>query len=188
MNTKISGYKVQHVDMETGEIICETEGVTEIKDNVMTEKEKKRQDYIDSHVMNFNKDASFVKLYDEVVEMLFNKLDAKEFSLAIALCKYVSYEDCALREGGHGNGRIFTIKELSEKLNREYTRFSRTFKSLIKRGVIGKWSFETGNVETGEIEKKSGFIVNPYIYFRGVNVDKLVYEYFDRSGWKELLG
>lgn len=187
MKTKLNGFNVQHVNMDTGEVICETKGVTEIDDGVLTEKEKKKKEYVESHVMNFNKKSSFVKLYDDVVDILFEKLDAKEFSIAIALSKYVSYEDCVLREGGHGNGKIFTIKDLSTMLKREYTTFSKTFKSLISKGVIGQGSFVTGNVETGKLERKTGYVVNPYIYFRGNNVDKLVLEYFNRSGWKELI-
>ena len=43
MTTKINGYDVTHIDTETGEIICQTEGCTEIKDDKLSDSELKRK-------------------------------------------------------------------------------------------------------------------------------------------------
>ena len=181
---KINGYNVMHVDKDTGEILCETTGCTEIIDNSKTESEKKRLEYIESHVMSFNKGEKFVKLYDETIKILRKNLTPSEFMVAISLAEYTSYEDCIIKQGGHGNGHDMNMNDLAEELGIEYTRISKIIKSLIQKGVIGR--FETGNTYDNKLRKV--YIANPYIYFRGNNVNKSVANYFSNSGWKELLG
>lgn len=41
MRTRINGVNVTHINSETGEVICKTNGCTEIHDGTLTEKRKK---------------------------------------------------------------------------------------------------------------------------------------------------
>lgn len=184
MKTKINCRDVIHIDKENGDIICETQGCTEIKDDNLTETEKKRLEYISTHEMNFNKGADFVKMYTDIVYKLAQKLSPKEFSVAISLCKYVEFETCILRNG-YGKGKHdMDLHEISDELNIDYTRMSRIMSSLIAKGVIGE--FKTGNLKTTKIIKK--YLVNPYIYTNGAHPEIDVIEhFFNKTGWKQFI-
>lgn len=137
--------------------------------------------------MDFNKGANFVKMYDDVVYVLAQRLTASEFTIAMSLSHFVSFGDCMLQNGANNNGKPLTVKEIAKELGKEYTRFSKTFNNLIAKGVIGKFTFETGDIKTGEIKKLSGYFANPYIYTRGTRVHKTVLKLFADTGWKELI-
>lgn len=184
MKTKITGYDVIHTNKETGEFICETSGCTSIGDMNLTSSELKRQEYINSHIINFNKKESFVKMFTDTTFILSKKLPPKEFSLAIGLSKFVSYEDCVLRIGYGKSMRAMTLRDVSDQFDIEYSRVTRLVNSLVSKGVIGE--FTTGNISNKK--KIKVYIVNPYIYLNGKNPDKEICSYFDKAGWLELLG
>lgn len=110
MRTKINGCDVTHVNTDTGEIICETKGCTEIKDHSLTDKENNKREYMDSHVLDFNNGEKFVKLYDKTIPILRKMLSPTEFTFVISLSEFVSYEDCILRKTHHGNSHILDMK------------------------------------------------------------------------------
>lgn len=184
MTTKINGYDVTHIDTETGEIICQTEGCTEIKDDKLSDSELKRKEYLDSHDMNFNKGEKFVKMYAECVYRLTQKLSAKEFSVAMALARYVEYETCIVCNG-YGKGKHhMDLHEIAKELDTDYTRMTRIVSSLIAKGVMGE--FKTGDVEGKKVVKY--YIVNPFIYSNGSHPENDVVEhFFKNSGWKEFI-
>lgn len=183
MKTKIYERNVTHVDSDTGEIICSTTGCTTILDNQKTRDEKKRDEYVKSHVLNFNKGESFVKMFTDVVYKLSFVLTPKEYMVAMALSNFVSYENNAL-VNGYGNQQHFmNLKEISEVLNMDYSRTSRVINSLIKKGILGR--FKTGNLMSNKFSES--YIANPYIYINGTNPSLEVYEYFNKSGWKEFI-
>lgn len=184
MKTKITGYDVLHTNKETGEIICETSGCTSIEDENLSSSELKKQEYLNSHIINFNKGESFVKMFTDVTYILFKRLPLKEFGVAVALSKFVSYEDCVLRIGYGKNMKAMTLHDISDQLEIEYSRITRLINSLISKGVIGE--FVTGNINDNK--KTKVYIVNPYIYLNGKNPDKDVCGYFDKTGWMEILG
>jgi len=184
MTTKINGYDVTHIDTETGEIICQTEGCTEIKDDKLSDSELKRKEYLDSHDMNFNKGEKFVKMYVECVYHLAQKLSAKEFSVAMALARYVEYETCIVCNG-YGKGKHYMdLHEIAKELDTDYSRMTRIVGSLIAKGVMGE--FKTGDVEGKKVIKY--YIVNPFIYSNGSHPENDVIEhFFKNSGWKEFI-
>ena len=62
----------------------------------------------------------------------------------------------------------------------------RIVSSLKKKGVIGK--HETGSIlDDTDSRISKVYIVNPYIYFRGQNINKSVLSFYNNSGWKEIL-
>lgn len=184
MKTKITGYDVIHANKETGEIICETSGCTSIEDANLSSSELKKQEYLNSHITNFNKKESFVKMFTDTTFILSKKLPPKEFMLAMGLSKFVSYEDCILRIGYGKSMRAMTLHDISDQFEIEYSRVTRLFNSLVSKGVVGE--FITGNIN--DSKKTKVYIVNPYIYLNGKNPDKDVCCYFDKTGWMELLG
>lgn len=85
-------------------------------------------------------------------------------------------------KSGHNNGNDMTLHDISATLDMEYTRVSKVIKTLITKGILGK--FETGNNDNGILRKV--YIMNPYICSRGNNLTKTVENYFINSGWKIL--
>ena len=166
------------VDRESGEILTEILPGDKIK---RKEQEEKAKEYLKEHIMNFNKGASFVKLYDDVLEKLGEELTDPEFKVAVRLAKHVSYEDCILRYNGTKKGKILEREDLCDILNMNYKTCSRIINSLIKKGVLGE--HRTGSIE-GDRKITKTFTCNPFIYTRGKNIEKGVVDYFyEKSGW-----
>ena len=169
------------LDYETGEItneINEGDKVKIVRDE--------QAEYRANHVMNFNKDEPFVKMFDKTVFILSEHLSNAAFKLAIKLASNVSYEDCILRKTSDIRSSVATLEELAEIHGYSYSNFRHLFSELKKKYVVGKH-------ETGPKTKNPGqnnlymYTVNPYIYFRGKNVDKAALTFYDKSGWKELI-
>ena len=185
MNKRINCMDVIHTDKETGEIICETTGCTQIKDNVLSEKEIERNKYLDSHIMKFKDGDVFVKFYVEAIPLLRKHLTPSEFVFAVSIAEFVSWQDCVLRKGTHGNNHIIDMKEMAELLDMDYGVVRRLVSSLKKKGVIGK--HETGTIlEDSDSKMKTVYTVNPHIYFRGVDVNKTVASFYEDSGWDKM--
>lgn len=185
MNKRFNGIDVIHSDAETGEILCETKGCTQVKDNEMTEKEIEKKKYLDSHIMKFKDGDIFVKFYLEAIPVLRKHLTPSEFVFAVSIAEFVSWQDCVLRKGTHGNNHIIDMKELSELLDMDYGVVRRLVSALKKKGVIGK--HETGTIlEDSDSKAKVVYTVNPYIYFRGVDVNKTVASFYENTGWDNL--
>lgn len=132
---------------------------------------------LDEKYFGFNKDKNFVKLYSGMSELK-KRLTDREFAVAIALSDFVCYDDCCLREGGHGNGKVLTMKNLSEKLDINYNTLKEIMLSLRKKKILG--TFITGTND-------KTITVNPYVYTRGSNVNKTVITYFENSEWRDIL-
>jgi lambda repressor-like predicted transcriptional regulator len=118
----------QAVDVETGEIL------TDIYENdrIVPFKEKSEDDL----VYNFNEETKFVKLYLGVNELR-KYLTQGEFTVAVSLADFVSYDDCIIRHGGHQNGKILSIKDLADEMEINYDALRKTITSLVKKGVLG---------------------------------------------------
>lgn len=172
MATKAVRQKVAVVvSCETGEIIND---IYE-KDKIVPYKEEEKK-------YNFNSKENFVKLYLGV-NKLRKYLTQNEFTIAISLADFVCYDDCIIRRGGHHNGKILTIKELSEEMDIVYDTFRKTITSLVKKGVIG--IHKTGCVDKPSVILKA-ITVNPFIYTKGNNVNKTILSLFKDSNWNKI--
>lgn len=186
MKTVITDRNIVHVDKDTGEAICESAGVITIKDSRLTDKEKKKQEYLDTHEMSFKKKQTFIKLYTDIVPYLMKYTTSAELIFLINISRFVSWEDCIIRESTNGNSHIVSMKELAELLNMNYGVVRRLIASLKKKGIIGK--HETGTILPNKDNSvKIAYTVNPHIFFRGVNVNKSVLAFYEDSGWSDLL-
>jgi hypothetical protein len=163
----------QVVDVETGEIV---NGIYE-KDKIVPYKEPKPED--EKIEYNFNSEAKFVKLYLGVNDLR-KYLTQGEFAITMSLADFICYEDCIIRRGGHQNGKILSIKELSEEMDINYDALRKTVTSLVKKGVIG--IHKTGCKDNPNIMVKA-ITVNPYIFTKGNNVNKTILGLFEHSNW-----
>ena len=169
------------INYETGEIEDEY-----YEGDRLTLRRSEQDDYAATHVIDFNKGKSFVKIYDDVVPLLEKYLTLSEFKLAISLMIHVSYEDCIIRRTRDRRSEIINIKKLSEIHDMNYDYTKKLMMSLKKKGVVGK--HETGTI-LSDCEQRINTIytVNPFIYFRGSDLLTPVHSFYINSGWKELL-
>lgn len=156
------------MDCKTGEVLKEIgEGET-----IKIVKKEEKQVKI--------KEERFVKEF-EVKFMLGKSLPNAEYNLINKLSCFISYDDCVLRKGGHKNGKILTLKDISEMYGADYKHIRTTFNKLKQKGLVGV--HETGNINSQQVSKV--ITVNPYVFCRGEKVDKAVVSFYNKSGWKE---
>ena len=183
MKKKLNCENIVHVDKDTGEILGESHGLTTIEDETLTYGDIKKKEFLEKYDTNFNKGASFVKLYDGVLEELTKRLSKAELTFMFKIVRLVSYNDCILREGGSKNGRFLDISDIAEATGENYKNCCKLIKGLINKGVIGK--HKTGCIENPKIELKC-YTFNPYIINRGARLDRTIIALFENTGWKEL--
>lgn len=182
MKKKIYCKKMSHVDEETGEVVCRTEGVTSIIDEQPSPEEIKQREFLEKWDTKFNNGARFVKLYDGVLDVLVEKLSKAELQFLMKIVKLISYDDGILRTGGHGNGKILNLEDIADITNESYKNCCKLMNGLFKQGVVGKHT--TGCVGSPNILVKC-YTFNPYIINRGVKFDRTIMGLFDKTGWKE---
>lgn len=168
------------VSADTGVILDEIKPGDKIKHK---EDDDKKKEYLNTYEVNFNQGVRFVKLFDEVLDTLSERLSVTEFRFAVRLAKHVSYDDCILRTNGHRNGKFLDISDISELLGENYKTTSRIMNGLVKKGVIGKHI--TGCIENPNLSVQC-YTCNPYIYMRGTKVEKTILALFEKSGWAEI--
>ena len=175
--TRINGDGGEVILKDTGEIIEEDPNV--IKRSIIIE-DTIPDDPNEPQI--FNKGEEFVKLYDEVVPQLKKQLTTTEIIFVLELSPHVSYKDCIIRKTGQTNSTILTAQTIAKELEMDYGKVRRLIGSLKKKGVIAQC--ETGNIIPEYYGKaKRSYLVNPYIYFRGVKINPTVKAIFEESGW-----
>lgn len=167
------------VNQDTGEI----ENILQDGDRIL---KAKSIEHLSNKKKQFNKGKSFVKLYDEVVPDLVEYLNGAELKYILAISQHVSYSDCVLRKTSNNLSEPISASEFGQIHNYPYSTVKKVFNSLKKKGVLAY--VEIGSVfpdYVGKVEKM--YLVNPYIYFRGMEINETVKTIFDKSGWQEKL-
>ena len=169
------------INVETGEILNKI-----YPGDKLSITRKEQYEYANSHILNFNKDRSFVKIYDDIVPLLESYLNPSEFKFVYCLTPHISYEDCIIREKRDRTSRILSIKDIAEIHKYKYDYARKLMASLKNKGIIGK--HETGSIlENYDLRYGTVYTVNPFIFFRGLDINNTVYAFYVNSGWKELI-
>lgn len=168
------------INEDTGEIIRRIED----GDRII---KKEQSEYARTHIMNFNADKPFAKFYLDIVPLLTKYLTANETKLLISLMPYIKYEDCTIEKIESGHSKILNLQDLSEETGLDYNFVKRYMRNLKQKGIVGL--HETGTIfENRDTKMTRVYTVNPYIFFRGKNVNATLCQFYRDSGWKELLG
>lgn len=128
-----------------------------------------------------NKQEEFMKAYDKSLRKMYKELTPTEIAMVTGLVPYVSFTDCCLR---FKNGELMDTNDIARELEIDKRKAYRLLASLEKKGVIGY--HVTGSIlkeYKGKLRKV--YTVNPFIFSRGLQVNKAVYEYYQKSGWKQ---
>ena len=130
----------------------------------------------------FMNDITFIKSFRGNGIMLNQKLTNVEIAAVVFLCDFICYEDCVLRKNGNKKSAPLSIRDLSNLIGIKYETFRKTMSSLKKKQVIGIHS--TGDVVDGNSVK--WITVNPYIFCRGIKVEKWVIDFYSTTEWAAL--
>ena len=112
-------------------------------------------------------------------------LTPQETQLALFLGDFICYNDCILRKGGNKqSGHPLTVEELYVLYGGglKFGTFRKQMGSLRKKEVIAYHNSGTPGLEN----KMRCITLNPYIFCRGMNVDKWIEEYFSNSKWADV--
>lgn len=145
-------------------------------DKIVTQSQ---DEYKRNYIINFKKKEAFVKVYTNPITALFKELPTKEFAVAMAIMPFISYKDGILRH----EGKIVTIKIISDILCENYDGFKKVFSSLIKKEVVKKVERQS---DTNLSKTKQCYVVNPYIFLRGADIEKKIVEQFKGSKWANI--
>lgn len=160
------------VDYETGEIIDELCAGDRVLHDSPEQRELKEK-----YHLNFNKREEFVKVFTSTLMAVNKELTTKEGSVLLEIIPFISYSDGVLRY----NNQIVDLKELSELNDENYDVFRRTISSLIKRGIIAKTKVTSDN---SKYVDRTCYVVNPYIFFKGTNLERRFGYLFEDTKWK----
>ncbi len=167
------------INEDTGEIIRRIEDGDRIV-------KKEQSEYARTHIMNFNADKPFVKFYSNIVPSLIKHLTASEIKMVLALMPLAKWEDCTIEKTIQGYSKILSMHEIAEETGLEYQFVKRNIHSLTLKGVIAVCEIGTIFPERDSKATKV-YIVNPYVFFNGKNLNNTLYQIYKNSGWEELL-
>ena len=185
MNDQGKRYRV--LDTETGEIIESqlTDEIIESKKRIVEVEEGDRilrgssLKAIEGQVLNFNKGHSFLKMYDDSMKRIRGLLSNAQFSFVCHLLPQVEYDTNVLR---NDDGSIMELKHIQAITQQTYESNRRQMLSLIGLGIIGRW--EVGDKDRPKIRHEC-FVMNPYIFHKGVNIYAGLLDLFSKAGWKK---
>ena len=136
-------------------------------------------------IHGFNSDKTYVKIYDEAIPVLQKYLTPPEFKLVICLAPHVNFEDCIIRKNTRINGDPLNLKDICSLFGYKYDYGRKMIRNLVNKGILAK--VDVGSIyKEYDNNKTEVYLVNPFIYFRGVNVNRTIVSIFDSSGWKNL--
>lgn len=156
--------------------ICDMETGEKIEEPVFRKKKVEKKPPVEI------KEDAFMKLSISGAQRMVEVLTPTEITMVIGLVPYVSYEDCCLRE--NGRGEVMSAQDIARALEMDDAKVYRLIKSLEEKGVMGHHI--TGSILDGYKGRvRKVYTVNPFIYCRGKRVNRAVYDFYLKSGWRE---
>jgi hypothetical protein len=135
--------------------------------------------------LRFMDDITYIRNFRGNGVLFRELLTPQETQLALFLGDFVCYQDCILRKNGNKQSDIpLTIEDLYVLYGGglKFGTFRKQMGSLRKKEVIAYHN--SGIPEMGN--KMRCITLNPYIFCRGMNVDKWIGEYFSHSIWADV--
>ena len=131
--------------------------------------------------IKFMSDITYVRSFRGNGVLFRNELTLQETSVTMFLQDFVCYDDCILRTNGSKNGNPLTIHQLADMYRVKFDTFRKTMRKKKKKEIIAYHNCGTVNNNSMKL-----ITLNPYIFCRGMNVDKWVVKYFSNSKWAKV--
>lgn len=170
------------LNTETGEIHCSDSETLVFRkitvEELFDEPEAEKED------LRFMDDTTYIRNFRGNGVLFRELLTPQETQLALFLQDFVCYNDCILRKNGNKQALPLTIEDLYVLYGGglKFGTFRKQMGSLRKKEVIAYHN--SGILELGN--KMRCITLNPYIFCRGMNVDKWISEYFSDSQWAKV--
>ena len=170
------------LNTETGEIHCSDSETLVFRkitvEELFDEPEAEKED------LRFMDDTTYIRNFRGNGVLFRELLTPQETQLALFLQDFVCYNDCILRKNGNKQALPLTIEDLYVLYGGglKFGTFRKQMGSLRKKEVIAYHN--SGIPELGN--KMRCITLNPYIFCRGMNVDKWISEYFSNSQWAKV--
>lgn len=135
--------------------------------------------------LRFMDDTTYIRNFRGNGVLFRELLTPQETQLALFLGDFVCYQDCILRKNGNKqSNQPLTIEDLYVLYGGglKFGTFRKQMGSLRKKEVIAYHS--SGIPELGN--QMRCITLNPYIFCRGMNVDKWISDYFSNSMWADV--
>ena len=170
------------LNTETGEIHCSDSETLVFRkitvEELFDEPEAEKED------LRFMDDTTYIRNFRGNGVLFRELLTPQETQLALFLQDFVCYNDCILRKNGNKQALPLTVEDLYVLYGGglKIGTFRKQMGSLRKKEVIAYNN--SGIPELGN--KMRCITLNPYIFCRGMNVDKWISEYFSDSQWAKV--
>ena len=170
------------LNTETGEIHCSDSETLVFRkitvEELFDEPEAEKED------LRFMDDTTYIRNFRGNGVLFRELLTPQETQLALFLQDFVCYNDCILRKNGNKQALPLTIEDLYVLYGGglKFGTFRKQMGSLRKKEVIAYHN--SGILEL--CNKMRCITLNPYIFCRGMNVDKWISEYFSDSQWAKV--
>ena len=170
------------LNTETGEFHCSDSETLVFRkitvEELFNEPEAEKED------LRFMDDTTYIRNFRSNGVLFRELLTPQETQLTLFLQDFVCYNDCILRKNGNKQALPLTIEDLYVLYGGglKFGTFRKQMGSLRKKEVIAYHN--SGILELGN--KMRCITLNPYIFCRGMNVDKWISEYFSDSQWAKV--
>lgn len=171
---------------ETGEILNEYEKIAAPEDKIIEARiiKAEQKEYVDNHILGFGNEWAYIRTFTDSVEKMKEILTNNEIVFTISLLPLVSYEDCIIRRTGKTKkSKILNMREISEAIGMRYDRARKIMLDLKKKGVIAIAETQQVLKNENEYKTKEVYLLNPYIFFKGKDLNNTVAGIFEDTVW-----
>lgn len=168
------------IDTITGELKSESGDTANLVMRKITVEELFEEPEIENNEVRFMDDTTYIRSFRGNGVLFRQLLTAEETQLALFLQDFVCYNDCILRTNGNKQGNPLTLDMLASMYGLKYDTFRKIMSSLKNKEVI---AYHKSGSASPEKNKMKCITLNPYIFCRGMEVDKWISDYFSNSQW-----
>lgn len=168
------------IDTTTGELKSESGDSANLVMRKITVEELFEEPEIENNEVRFMDDTTYIRSFRGNGVLFRQLLTAEETQLALFLQDFVCYNDCILRTNGNKQGNPLTLDMLASMYGLKYDTFRKVMSSLKNKEVV---AYHKSGSASPEKNKMKCITLNPYIFCRGMEVDKWISDYFSNSQW-----
>ena len=168
------------IDTTTGELKSESGDTENLVMRKITVEELFEEPEIENNEARFMDDTTYIRSFRGNGVLFRQLLTAEETQLALFLQDFVCYNDCVLRTNGNKQGNPLTLDMLASMYGLKYDTFRKIMSSLKNKEVV---TYHKSGSASPEKNKMKCITLNPYIFCRGMEVDKWISDYFSNSQW-----
>lgn len=168
------------IDTTTGELKSESGDTANLVMRKITVEELFEEPEIENNEVRFMDDTTYIRSFRGNGVLFRQLLTAEETQLALFLQDFACYNDCILRTNGNKQGNPLTLDMLASMYGLKYDTFRKIMSSLKNKEVV---AYHKSGSASPEKNKMKCITLNPYIFCRGMEVDKWISDYFSNSQW-----